>query len=718
MSASRILLALAFIGLIAAYCLADPGQYLGGACGDGLLSLDCFASQRGAVETLVGAHPIAAAGLFFGVYVLVTALSIPGAAVMTLVGGALFGLVEGTLLVSFASALGATLAFLIARFVLRETVQRRFGRRLGAINRGVERDGPFYLFALRLVPAFPFFVINLAMALTPIRAATFYWVSQLGMLPGTLVYVNAGTQLGQVGSLAGVLSPGLIASFVLLGLFPLIARKTLDFFAARKALRGHRRPRHFDRNLIVIGAGSAGLVASLVAATVKAKVTLIEADRMGGDCLNTGCVPSKALIRSARLVHEIDHSARYGIREARAEFSMADLMARVREVVATIAPHDSVERYESLGVECLQSHARLVDPWTVETGHGTRLTARAIVLATGAAPFVPPIEGLAALDVLTSDNLWDLDRLPKRLAVMGGGPIGCEMAQAFARLGSRVTLIEQGDQLLVAEDADIAARLQRVLVAEGVDVRLNHRVTRADRYESGARLICAYESGEVAIDCDRVLVAVGRRARTVGMGLEALGIARDGRIAVDARLRTAVPTVYACGDAIDGYQLTHAASHEAWHAAVNALFGLFKTFAVDYSTLPWCTFTDPQVAHVGHNEASAAREGIAYEVTTYELAELDRAVAESAREGVVKLLTVPGKDTLLGATIVGEAAGEWITEYVTALKHGLGLNKILSTIHAYPTLAEANRFAAGEWKKAHAPAWVFPWLTRFHAWRR
>ena len=718
MNATRCLVALAGVALVIGYFVFEPGRYIGGACSDGLLRLACFEAQRGAVEAWVAAHPWLAAGGFFGVYVAVTALSIPGAAVMTLAGGALFGLAEGTLLVSFASAIGASLAFVIARFVLRTPVQRRFGRRLETINRGVERDGAFYLFALRLVPVFPFFVINLAMALTPMTVRTFYLVSQAGMLPGTLVYVNAGTQLGQIESLSGVLSPGLIASFVLLGVFPLLARKVLDMIAARKALRGHRRPKHFDRNLIVIGAGSAGLVAALIAATVKARVTLIERNRMGGDCLNTGCVPSKALIRTARLMHEIRHSARYGIHTASAEFSFADVMARVKSVIATIAPHDSVERYESLGVDCIQSGARLVDPWTVETDDGSRLTARHIVLATGAVPFVPPIPGLAAIDYLTSDNLWDLDELPPRLAVLGAGPIGCEMAQAFARLGSEVTLIEQGARILSVEDADIAATLDEILAAEGVTIRTGHEVIDVAAGADGVRLTCRTAAGEAVVACDRVLVAVGRRARTEGMGLEALGIARDGRIPVDARLQTAVPTVYACGDAIGGYQLTHAASHEAWHATVNALFGRFKRFAVDYSTLPWCTFTDPQVAHVGHNEDSARRASIDYEVTRYDMGELDRAIAESAAHGVVKVLTVPGKDRILGATIVGEAAGELIIEFVAAMKHGIGLNKMLATIHPYPTLAEANRFAASEWKKAHAPAWVFPWLARYHAWQR
>jgi len=711
----RIVLALVAAGLVVAFFLFDPGQYLGAACTGKLFSLGCFDSQRSAIESLVASRHVLVAGGFFVLYVIVAALSIPGAAAMTLIGGALFGLVEGTLLVSFASAIGATLAFVMARFVLRDLIQKRFGRKLKAINEGIEKDGAFYLFALRLVPAFPFFVINLVMGLTPMRLPRFYLISQVGMLPGTIVFVNAGTQLSQVDSLSGVLSPSLIGSFILLGLFPLIARKTLDFFATRKALRGYDKPKHFDRNMIVIGAGSAGLVASLIAATVKARVTLIEKDRMGGDCLNTGCVPSKALLRTAKLMSHIQRAEQFGIHTASAEFDFADVMGRVHRAIGKIAPNDSVERYEGLGVECLQGTARVVDPWTVEVD-GRRLTARAIVLATGAGPLVPPIPGLADVDYLTSDNLWDLRELPEKLVVLGGGPIGCEMTQAFNRLGAQVIQVEMADRLMGPEDPDIAAMLQQRLVDEGVDVRVGHKAVRVDAERRV--LVCEHDGGEVEIAFDRILVALGRAARLDGFGLEALGIETDRTIGVNDFLQTRIPTIYACGDAIAPYQFTHVAAHEAWFSAVNGLFGNFKKFRVDYSVIPWATFTDPEVAHVGLNEQQADADDIEYEVTTYDIGELDRAIAEEEDHGVVKVLTVPGKDTILGATIVGEHASDLIAEYVLAMKHGIGLNKILGTIHTYPTMAEANKFAAGEWKKAHAPEWVFPWLARWHAWRR
>ncbi|MDN5939595.1 MAG: FAD-dependent oxidoreductase [Salinisphaera sp.] len=717
MKATRVLLVVALLGLVAGYFLLDPGRYLGPGCAGQLLSLDCLHAQRQAVQGLWSSHPLILATGFFLFYVFITALSIPGAAILTLAGGAVFGFAWGVVIVSFASSVGATCAFLVARFLLRDWVRKRFGQRLVRIDQGVERDGAYYLFALRLVPVFPFFVINLVMGLTNMRARTFYLVSQLGMLAGTLVYVNAGVQLGQLRSLAGLLSPGLIGSFVLLGLFPLIAKKLLQSFEARKALRGWKKPSHFDRNLIVIGAGSAGLVTAYIAAAVKARVTLIEARRMGGDCLHTGCVPSKALLRTAKFLADVKRSREFGVHTAGAEFDFGEVMDRVKRVITTIAPHDSTERYESLGVECLHGHARVVDPWTVEIDGRRRLTARAIVLATGAEPLVPEIPGLEQVSFLTSDNLWALRELPERLVVLGGGPIGCELAQAFARLGARVTQVEMLDRILAVEDAELAEQLRQRLAADGVDIRVGH-TARAVRSASGRHsLVCGHAQGEVEIEFDRLLVAVGRKARLQGFGLEELGVETERAIQVNEFLQTCVPSIYACGDAIAPYQFTHSAAHEAWFAAVNGLFGGFKRFRVDYSVMPWCTFTDPEVAHVGLNEDVARAQGIEYEVTRFDLAELDRAIAEEDALGTVKVLTAPGKDKILGAAIVGAHAGDLIATFVLAMKHGIGLNKLLATIHVYPTFAEAGKYAAGAWKRAHAPEKLLALLARFHAWR-
>ena len=696
------------------------------------LDLDALKAGMGSFAAWREASPLLVAALYFAAYVAVTALSLPGAAVMTLAGGALFGLGWGLLIVSFASTIGATLAFLVSRHLLRDSVQARFGERLKAINDGIARDGAFYLFSLRLVPAFPFFLINLLMGLTPIRTRTFYWVSQLGMLPGTLVYVNAGTELGAVDSLAGVLSPGLVASFVLLGLFPLLARWLLARVQARRVYAGWTRPKRFERNLVVIGAGAAGLVTSYIAAAVKARVSLVEAGRMGGDCLNTGCVPSKALIRSARLAHHIRHAERYGLTAGEPTIDFRRLMARVRAVIERIEPHDSVARYTGLGVEVLQGRARIVDPWTVEValneGGTRRLSTRGIVIATGARPTVPALPGLEAVGYLTSDTLWDalaeLDAPPRRLLVLGGGPIGCELAQACARLGSQVVLVGRAPQLLPREDADVAAFARAALEADGVEVLTGVVALRCEleQADDGARkflVVADPASGsERRIGFDFLLCAVGRSARLEGFGLEALGIPTGATVETNDFLQTRYPNILAAGDVAGPFQFTHVAAHQAWHAAVNALFGHLRRFRVDYRCVPHTTFIDPEVARVGLNEAEARARGIAFEVTRYGLDELDRAIADGADHGFVKVLTAPGKDRILGATIVGEHAGELLAEFVLAMKHDLGLNKLLGTIHAYPTFAEANKAAAGEWKRAHAPQRVLRWLERHHAWLR
>ena len=714
MKSTRLLLLVVVAALVAAYFAFDLGQYL---------SLDYFKSQQAAIESYRASHPWETALVFFLVYVAVTGLSLPGAALMTLVGGAIFGLLPGTLIISFASTIGATLAFIVARFLLRDGVQQRFGDRLGAINAGVAKDGPFYLFTLRLVPIFPFFVVNLVMALTPLRTSTFYWVSQLGMLPATLVYVNAGREIGRIDSLSGILSPGLLLSFVLLGIFPLIARKAVAFVKARRVNARWPRPARFDRNLVVIGAGSAGLVSAYIAATVKAKVTLVEKSRMGGDCLNTGCVPSKALIRTTRFLSDVSRARSLGIRAASADLDFAEVMERVQRVVRTVAPHDSIERYRELGVDVVIGAARITSPWTVEiaTEQGTRtLSTRAIVIATGGRPAVPGVPGIEEVGYVTSDTVWELRTLPRRLLVIGGGPIGCELAQCFARLGAQVTQVQRGPQLLPKEDPEIAALVMQRFRAEGIDLRTEHTPLHFERDGDARTVVCEHAGGQVRIGFDQLLVAAGRTANVSGFGLEALGIGvrKDGTVDTNEYLETIYPNVYAAGDVTGPFQFTHTASHQAWYASVNALFGRCRKFKVDYSVIPWCTFTDPEVARVGLNERDAKARGVPYEVTTYGIDDLDRAIADEAAHGVVKVLTVPGKDRILGATIVGEHAGELITEFILAMRHGLGLDKVLGTIHVYPTFSEASKYAAGSWKRAHAPQRLLEWAGRYHAWRR
>ena len=699
-------------GLLALFFGFDLGRFL---------SLAAIKSSQADLEAWRSAQPLLAAALFFAGYIAAAALSLPGAAVMTLAAGAIFGLGWGTLIVSFASTIGATLAFLASRWLLGGWVQARFGARLAALNAGIAKDGGFYLFTLRLVPVLPFFVINLAMGLTPIRPLTFYWVSQLGMLAGTLVYVNAGTQLARIESLSGIVSPGLLISLVLLGVFPLVAKKLIDIVRARAIYARWPRPKTFDRNLIVIGGGSAGLVTAYIAAAIKAKVTLVEKHAMGGDCLNTGCVPSKALIRSAKFLSHVQRAKEFGMRSAQADFEFAEVMERVQRVIKVIEPHDSVERYTSLGVDVARGTARIVSPWEVEITHHDgrvqRLNTRAIVIAAGARAFVPPIPGIEQIEVLTSDNVWKLRQRPERLVVLGGGPIGSELAQTFARLGSRVTQVEMLPRLLMREDEDVSKLVAERFRAEGIDVLVDHKAERVEVVNGEKQLIATHQGQELRIAFDALLVAVGRTANLKGYGLEELGVSTGRTVEVNGYLQTNFPNIYAAGDVAGPYQFTHTAAHQAWYAAVNALFSPFKKFRADYRVIPWATFVEPEVARVGLNELEAKERGVAHEVTHYGLDHLDRAIADGEAHGFVKVLTVPGKDRVLGVTIVGEHAGDLLAEWVLAMKHGIGLNKILGTIHTYPTLSESAKHAASHWRRDHAPQALLAWVARFHAWR-
>ena len=726
MKLSKILVLAAVLAAIAAFFVLDLGRFF---------SLDYLKTSQSQLAALYAEHPWSARGAYFVLYVAVASLSLPGAAILTLAGGGIFGLGWGLLLVSFASSIGATVSFLVARFVLRDSVQAKFGARLADINKGIARDGALYLFSLRLIPVVPFFVINLLMGLTKLRTRTFYAVSQLGMLAGTAVYVNAGTQLAAIASLKDIASPRLLGAFVLLGIFPLIAKAAMNFIQKRKVYARWNavRPKQFDRNLIVIGGGAGGLVSAYIAAVVKAKVTLVEAHKMGGDCLNYGCVPSKALIKSAKLAHQMQHAERYGLNSTSriAEldyslFSFKKVMQRIQQVIADIEPHDSVERYTSLGVEVLQGYAKIINPWTVEialnSGGKQVLTTRSIVIAAGARPFIPPLPGLDDVGYVTSDTLWDtfaqLDEVPKRLVVLGGGPIGCELAQAFARLGSQVTQVEMAPRIMAREDVEVSALATKALEVDGVQVLTGHKALRCEQQGDDKVLVVEHAGVEKHIPFDQLLCAVGRSARLTGYGLEELGIPTAKTVQTNDYLQTIYPNIYAAGDVAGPFQFTHTAAHQAWYAAVNALFGDFKMFKADYSVIPWATFIDPEVARVGLNEQDAKEQNMAVEVTKYAIDDLDRAICDSETQGFVKVLTVPGKDTILGVTIVGTHAADLLAEYVLAMKHGLGLNKILGTIHTYPTLSEANKYAAGEWKRAHQPTALLEWVRKFHDWRR
>ncbi|MDP4783706.1 MAG: FAD-dependent oxidoreductase [Gammaproteobacteria bacterium] len=709
---NRIKLVIAAFILLAvgAYVAFDLGQYL---------TLEFMQSRLASLQAFRDENFAVTAAIYFVFYVVATGISIPGAILLTLLGGAIFGLWWGTLLVSFASSIGATGAFLASRLLLRDWVQRRFGAYLAPINKGIAKDGAFYLFSLRMVPLVPFFVVNLLMGLTSISVPAYYIASQVGMFVSTLVYVNAGAELAQITSLSGLVSPSVLLSFTLLGVVPLAAKGVIGVMQKRKRLSSFKKPKRFDANVVVVGGGSAGLVTSLIVAGAKARVVLVEKHRMGGDCLYTGCVPSKSIIRSGRIMEYIRRAEDYGIVDAAGKVDFAAVMRRVQTVIETIEPHDSPERFTSLGVECVSGAARLLSPYEVEV-EGKRITTESIVIASGARPFIPLVPGLDGIDYLTSDNVWSLTELPPRLLVVGGGPIGCELAQAFSRLGSKVTQVDMAERIMPREDADVSAAVSARFEAQGIEVLTSHRLQKFETVD-GEHFMQAEHQGEtVRVAFDRVLLAIGRKANTEGFGLEEIGVALtpQGSVEVNEYLQTSLPNVFACGDVAGPYQFTHMASYQAWFAALNAIAGGIWRSRVNYSVVPWATFTDPEVARVGLSEDEAKQRGIAYELTRYEMNHHDRSLADGEAHGFVKILTVPGKDKILGVTIVGYHAGEQIAEFVFAMTHNMGLKSISAVTHIYPTLGEANKFAANAWRSARLPTQYFPWLKRFFDWRR
>ena len=719
----KIVLLVFIAGLISIFFLFDLDQYF---------SLANLKNQLDAFNAYYGQHKVLTMAIYMAIYILVTALSLPGAVIMTLAGGALFGIFYGTLLVSFASTLGATLAFLVSRYMFKDWVQHKFSSKLSAINKGIKKEGGFYLFTLRLVPVFPFFVINLVMGVTTIPTFIFYIVSQVGMLPGTIVFINAGTQLAKIETISQILSLNIILSFALLGVFPIIAKRVTAIVRQQKVFSKFSKPKVYDYNLVVIGAGAAGLVASYIAAAVKAKVALIEEHKMGGDCLNTGCVPSKALIASAKLLSYTKRAKEFGFDRVSIDFNFVTIMERIQSIIKKVAPHDSIERYTALGVDCIKGRAKIVSPFQVKVNDKI-LTTKNIIVATGAKPMVPDLPGLDQINYLTSDNIWDIRTLPKNLLVLGAGPIGCELAQGFSRLGSKVTLVQRGLMIMKKEDPDAAQIVLDRFRAEGIEVLLNHSAKAIEVFKDEKpdekpdekqgdqkQLVCDHEGKQIRITFDEILIALGRTPNVKGFGLEELDIelTKSKHIETNEFLQTNFPNIYCSGDVHGRYLFTHTAAHEAWYSSVNALFGRFKKFKVDYRTIPWATYTDLEVARVGLNETDAKLAGIEYEIVKYGIDDLDRAIADSENHGFVKVLTVPGRDKILGVTIVGNHAADVIAEFVLAMKHGIGLNKILGTIHIYPTMAEANKYAAGLWKKNHAPQRLLAWIKKYHTWMR
>ena len=710
MNKIRLLIVAILASAIISYFVFDLGQYL---------TLEYAQSQITSLQDYRDENFALAATVYFVIYVAIAAASLPGALIFTLLGGAIFGLAWGLLLVSFASSIGATLSFLVSRTLLRDWVQSKFRDYLAPINRGIEKDGNFYLFSIRMVPLFPFFMVYLVMGLTPISITSFYFVSQVGMLMGTAVYVNAGSELAQITSLSGLVSPPVIFSLVLLGIFPLVGKLIVNSIQKNKIMKGFKKPKTFDANVVVLGGGSAGLVAAIIAVGTKAKTILIEKHKMGGDCLNTGCVPSKSLLRSGRIMSYIRRADEYGIEGVNAEVNFPKVMERVQGVIKTIEPHDSMERFESLGVECIAGDARIKSPYTVEVG-GKEINTRSIIIATGGRPMVPPIPGLEEVGYLTSDTIWELRELPKRFLVIGGGPIGCELAQAFSNLGAQVTQVDMADRIMPREDPEVSEAVAAQFAKQGINVLTGHKLTRFS-IEGESKVMEAEHNGEsVRVKFDQVLLAIGRKANVEGFGLEELNmpLTPQGTVEVNNAMQTAYPNIFACGDVAGPYQFTHMASFQAFFAAINSLLGGWWRLKAKYNVVPWATFTDPEVARVGLSEEEAKAQGVEYEVTRYEMDHHDRSLADGEAHGFIKVLTPPKKDKILGVTIVGYHAGELIGEFVFAMTHGMGLDSISAVTHIYPTLLEGNKFAANARRTKHLPEKYFPLMERFFKWQR
>lgn len=709
MKLTRIFIILAFIVAGVCFFWFDLGEYL---------TLENIQSRSGALRDQVQAHPWWAGTIFFTAYVALTVLSFPGTVILTLLAGALFGLMGGTLLVSFASNVGALIAMLISRFLLRDWVQRRFAKQIASINRGLERDGSFYLFSLRLIPLIPFVLLNPALGLTRVSVWTFWWTTQAGMLPGNAIYVNAGRQLAKLQSVSDILSPSMIGTLILLAVFPLAATRLMTHYKARKAFRGWQKPKHFEQNLVVVGAGSGGLAAARIAASMKARVALIEHGRLGGAALHSGSVPARILMKAANTAHSLRQSEALGGDTHAIDF--AQVMKQVRHTLGEAQDRVTADAYRTMGVEVIAGEGRLTSPWTVQVGERS-ISTRSIVLATGSKPFIPDIPGLDQADPLTAENLWELERCPGRLLVLGGDRNACELAQALQRLGCQVTLLSEGERLLEGLEPEARDAVCEAMRGDGVEVMLGHVPKQVDCNGDAFRLLCQADEGEeLAIPFDRVLVAMGRRVEADNLGLEDLQLKTrdDGSIEVDEYLATRYPNIFAVG-AVSGPDTSiHEAAHHAWFATMNSLFSGMRRLVVSNRVVPVAAFTSPEVAMVGVTEAQAKAAKTEYEVTRLDLDELSLAHLSAGNRGFVKVITERGRDRILGVTFVGENASEALGVFVVAMKHKLGLNKLHRAVHLNPSLAEASVAVAGAWRRAHNAKRPLIWAERLQRWRR
>jgi len=705
-----------------------------------LLDFVAWVRSAGARGMVVFAVAYALLGLF-----------LPGA-MLTLGAGFAYGVVVGTAVVCVASNLTAVGAFLLGRTLARDAIAARIGAnpRFAAIDRAVGRQGLKIVLLVRLSPLFPFTLLNYAFGLTRVTLRDYLVGSLVGMLPGTVMYVYLGSLVTSLTELAagrpsgGAVQQafyfgGLVATVAVTLYVTHVARRALADVTGdeahaepappvppslvqpddehNRALLAHVHPPGWTNptpaaryDLVVVGGGTAGLVSAAGASGLGARVALVERHLLGGDCLNVGCVPSKAMIAAARTAATARETSAFGVRVSGLDVDFAAVMERMRRLRAGIAPHDGAERFTRLGVDVFLGEGRFTGRATLEVD-GRRLTFTRAVVATGARATAPPIPGLEDVGYLTNETVFWLTELPRRLAVVGAGPIGCELAQAFCRLGSRVTALEMLPQVLGKEDPDAAAIVERRLRTDGVAIVLGARIERAER--RGRDKVLVYEAGgarrEVA--CDAILVGAGRAPNVEGLGLEAAGVAcgRDG-VTVNDYLQTTNRRIYAAGDVASRFRFTHMADALARIVLANALFGGWKKASALH--VPWCTYTSPEVAHVGLYAEEAKARGHAVDTLTIPMAEVDRAVLDGDEAGFFRVHLERGRDRILGATLVSAHAGETISEVTLAMTRRLGLATLAGVIHPYPTEAEAIRKAADEYNRGR----LTPTVKRVLGW--
>lgn len=698
--------------------------------------------------------------IFVGLYVVATVLFVPGS-LLTLGAGAVFGVALGSVCVSISATLGATAAFLVGRYLARDAIARKIEKheKFATIDRAVADEGWKIVLLTRLSPVFPFTLLNYAFGLTRVKLSHYVLASWIGMIPGTVMYVYLGS-LVNVGAghrqrttgewvLYGV---GLLATVTVTVFVTRLARRALakkigstetvqsskeimsvpsapvlvrpaDAHNARLVSNVH--PPDWQNpspapcyNLVVIGAGTAGLVTAAGAAGLGAKVALVEKSLLGGDCLNVGCVPSKAVIRSGRAVFDAKEAGPFGVRVGKpVEIDFSAVMERMRKLRADLSPHDSAQRFANLGVDVFLGEARFASPDTVEVA-GQTLRFKRAVIATGARAVEPPILGLAEAGYLTNETVFNLTQRPARLAVIGGGPIGCELAQAFQRLGSQVSLLHKNAHLLDREDMEAAALVQKAFIREGVALHLNATITRVERSAGGKLVYYEAQGKEETLAVDEILAGAGRAPNIEGLNLEAAGVRYDRRkgVLVNDCLQTSNPHIYGAGDVCLAWKFTHAADFSARIVIQNALFlGRKKASTL---TMPWCTYTDPEIAHVGLYERDARERGVEVDTYVREFKEVDRAVLDGEEDGFVKFHVKKGHDEILGATIVARHAGEMISEISVAMAARIGLGKLASVIHPYPTQAEALRQCGDAYNRTRLTPTVKKWMGRWLAWQR